>query len=92
MEYLIKTYTNENDTILDLIRKINFNDNQPSNHNFCVTSINDKHASVIDTDNNNCRHHAVPKCELPNLFFNLIFHFLYCLEFLHCRRSARFNP
>ena len=39
-------------SIFKLVEKINFNDNQPTNHNFCVTSINDKHASIINPDNN----------------------------------------
>ena len=39
-------------SIFKLIEKLNFNSNKPENHNFCVTSINDKHASVINPDNN----------------------------------------
>ena len=38
-------------SIFKLIEKLNFNTNKPENHNFCVTSINDKHASVINPDN-----------------------------------------
>ena len=50
-------------SIFKLIEKLNFNTNKPENHNFCVTSINDKHASVINPDNN-----KIIKAEKSSLF------------------------
>lgn len=35
-----------------LIEMINFNKSAPENHSYCVTAINDKHASVIDEKTN----------------------------------------
>jgi hypothetical protein len=62
-------------SLFKLVEKINFNDNQPSNHNFCVTSINDKHASVIDTDNN-----KIIKAEKSSLFDSVAFNNFIKLE------------
>jgi hypothetical protein len=38
--------------ITSLIEKVNFNNLAPTNHSYCVTAINDKHASVIDEKTN----------------------------------------
>jgi len=35
-----------------LIESINFNENVPENHSYCVTALNDKHASVINPNTN----------------------------------------
>ncbi len=46
-----------------LIETTNFNQAVPKNHSYCVTSLNDKHASMIDTKTN-----AVIKTEKCELF------------------------
>jgi len=50
-------------SVFKLVEKLNFNNEQPTNHNFCVTSINDKHASIINPDNN-----KIIKAEKSSLF------------------------
>lgn len=45
-----------------LIETTNFNQNVPKNHSYCVTSLNDKHASMIDTKTNLVI--KTEKCEL----------------------------
>ncbi len=39
-------------SLVYLIEMINFNKSVPENHSYCVTAINDKHASVIDEKTN----------------------------------------
>jgi len=39
-------------SITSLIERVNFNKSAPKNHSYCVTAINDKHASVIDEKTN----------------------------------------
>ena len=39
-------------SLISLIEAINFNKLVPENHSYCVTAINDKHASVIDEKTN----------------------------------------
>ena len=39
-------------SLIRLIELINFNKSAPENHSYCVTAINDKHASVIDEKTN----------------------------------------
>jgi hypothetical protein len=39
-------------SLMYLIEKTNFNKNLPENHSYCVTSLNDKHASIIDINTN----------------------------------------
>jgi hypothetical protein len=39
-------------SITSLIERVNFNKYVPKNHSYCVTAINDKHASVIDEKTN----------------------------------------
>jgi hypothetical protein len=46
-----------------LIETTNFNQSVPKNHSYCVTSLNDKHASMIDTKTN-----AIIKKEKCELF------------------------
>ncbi len=45
-----------------LIETTNFNKNNPKHHSYCVTSLNDKHASMIDTKTNSVI--KTEKCEL----------------------------
>ena len=45
-----------------LIETTNFNQNVPKNHSYCVTPLNDKHASMIDTKTNLVI--KTEKCEL----------------------------
>ena len=40
------------DCALKLIQLINFNKEHPQNHSFCTTSLNNKYASVLNTDTN----------------------------------------
>jgi len=46
-----------------LIRVNNFNKDKPENHSYCVTALNDKHASVINPDTN-----TIEKAEKNELF------------------------
>ena len=39
-------------SLLYLIELVNFNKSVPENHSYCITAINDKHASVIDEKTN----------------------------------------
>lgn len=39
-------------SLMYLIKMTNFDKNTPENHLYCVTALNDKHASVIDTETN----------------------------------------
>ena len=40
------------DCILKLIELVNFNKDHPQNHSFCTTSLNNKYASVLNTETN----------------------------------------
>jgi hypothetical protein len=40
------------DSLMYLIKITNFNKDIPENHSYCVTALNDKHASMIDTETN----------------------------------------
>jgi len=42
----------ELNSLTHLIEQVNFNNSIPENHSYCVTAINDKHASVIDEKTN----------------------------------------
>jgi len=37
-------------SLLHLIKITNFDDNKPEYHSYCVTALNDKHASILDND------------------------------------------
>ena len=50
-------------SLIYLIKMTNFDKNLPENHSYCVTALNDKHASVIDTKTN-----AIIKTEKTELF------------------------
>jgi hypothetical protein len=50
-------------SLMYLIQTTNFNKEMPENHSYCVTALNDKHASVIDTRTN-----AIIKTEKTELF------------------------
>ncbi len=50
-------------SLMYLIKTTNFNKEMPENHSYCVTALNDKHASVIDTKTN-----AIIKTEKTELF------------------------
>jgi hypothetical protein len=60
-----------------LIEKVNFNESNPENHAFCVTAINDKHASMINPDNN-----KVIKTDKTSLFDKVLTASLKNLELL----------
>jgi hypothetical protein len=44
-------------SIIKLIEFINFNINRPENHTFCTTSLNNKYASVLNTETNTIEKH-----------------------------------
>ncbi len=50
-------------SLIYLIKMTNFDKNTPENHSYCVTALNDKHASVIDTKTN-----AIIKTDKTELF------------------------
>ncbi len=50
-------------SLMYLIKMTNFDKNTPENHSYCVTALNDKHASVIDTKTN-----AIIKTDKTELF------------------------
>jgi hypothetical protein len=58
-----------------LIEKVNFNKSVPENHSYCVTAINDKHASVIDEKTN-----TIVKTNKFDLYDNVLTTYLNNLE------------
>ena len=58
-----------------LIEKVNFNKSVPENHSYCVTAINDKHASVIDEKTN-----TIVKTNKFDLYDNVLTSYLNNLE------------
>ena len=68
-----------------LIEKVNFNELKPENHSYCVTSLNDKHASMINPDNN-----KVIKTDKTSLFDKVLTTSLKNLELL-CQND-NFTP
>jgi hypothetical protein len=50
-------------SLIYLIKMTNFDKNTPENHSYCVTALNDKHASIIDTKTN-----AIIKTDKTELF------------------------
>jgi hypothetical protein len=58
-----------------LIEKVNFNKSIPENHSYCVTAINDKHASVIDEKTN-----TIVKTNKFDLYDNVLTSYLNNLE------------
>ena len=68
-----------------LIETTNFNKNNPKHHSYCVTSLNDKHASMIDTKTN-----SIIKTEKCELFDKVLSGNLKKLE--HLSTSSCFTP
>ncbi len=58
-----------------LIENVNFNKSAPENHSYCVTAINDKHASVIDEKTN-----TIVKTNKDDLYDNVLTSHLELLE------------
>ncbi len=58
-----------------LIESVNFNKSVPENHSYCVTAINDKHASVIDEKTN-----TIIKTNKFDLYDNVLTSHLELLE------------
>lgn len=58
-----------------LIENVNFNKSVPENHSYCVTAINDKHASVIDQKTN-----TIVKTNKDDLYDNVLTSHLDLLE------------
>jgi hypothetical protein len=62
-------------SLLDIIRLTNFDKDKPEFHSYCVTAINDKHASILDKDTQ-----TIVKTEKQELFDTLLNHNISKLE------------
>jgi hypothetical protein len=54
-------------SLINLIKLTNFDKNKPEFHSYCVTSLNDKHASVINTNTQ-----SIIKIEKTKLFDTIL--------------------
>ena len=72
-------------SLLCLIEYINFDKSVPENHSYCITAINDKHASVIDEKTN-----KIIKTNKQDLFDKVLFANLELLEKLS--NDSRYTP
>jgi hypothetical protein len=54
-------------SLLHLIKITNFDDNKPEYHSYCVTALNDKHASILDKETQ-----TVVKTDKHELFDNIL--------------------
>jgi hypothetical protein len=61
--------------ITHMAEKLNFNKDIPENHSYCVTAINDKHASIINPETN-----TITKTDKESLFDELLVSYLDKLE------------
>ena len=61
--------------ITHMAEKLNFNRNMPENHSYCVTAINDKHATVINPETN-----TLTKTDKETLFDKLLISYFDKLE------------
>jgi hypothetical protein len=61
--------------ITHMAEKLNFNKSIPENHSYCVTAINDKHATVINPETN-----TISKTDKESLFDELLVSYLEKLE------------
>jgi len=68
-----------------LIESINFNENVPENHSYCVTALNDKHASVINPNTN-----SIVKTDKNTLFDRIMITNLTKLESM--AKNPGFKP
>ncbi len=68
-----------------LIEKTNFNKNVPENHTYCVTALNDKHASVINSETN-----TITKIDKNTLFDKVLISSLSNLEKM--AKNPNFKP
>lgn len=68
-----------------LIESINFNENVPENHSYCVTALNDKHASVINPNTN-----SIVKTDKNTLFDRIMIANLTKLESM--AKNPGFKP
>jgi hypothetical protein len=71
-------------SLTQLIELVNFNKKVPENHSYCVTSLNDKHASVIDDKTN-----SVIKTAKSDLFDKILVTNLNNLE--KCCENKKLN-
>ncbi len=62
-------------SLMYLIETTNFNKSTPENHSYCVTAINDKHASMVDTKTN-----SIIKTDKMELYDKVLAGNLYKLE------------
>ncbi len=68
-----------------LIEKTNFDKGVPENHTYCVTALNDKHASVINPDTN-----TIVKADKNTLFDKILISHLANLEKM--AKNPKFKP
>ena len=59
------------DSAIKLIEFINFNNDHPQNHTFCTTSLNNKYASVLNTEKNIIEKHRKVDIYDKVLFYSL---------------------
>ena len=71
-------------SLTHLIKINNFNKDNPENHSYCVTALNDKHASVINPDTN-----TIMKTDKTDLFDKILICNLKNLESISC--NPNFN-
>ncbi len=65
------------DCAIKLIQLINFNKEHPENHSFCTTSLNNKYASVLNTDTN-----EIEKQRKIDVFDKVLFYALNHIDML----------
>ncbi len=65
------------DSLMYLIKITNFNKDMPENHSYCVTALNDKHASMIDVETN-----SVIKTDKYGLFDKVLVNTIKNLEII----------
>lgn len=74
-------------SIISLVDNLNFNERLPQHHNFCVSSINDKHVNILDKTTNN-----IIKQSKTDLFDQILFAHINKLENLASTdKDKKFN-
>ena len=73
-------------SLMYLIKMTNFDKNKPENHSYCVTALNDKHASMIDIETN-----SIIKTEKTELFDKVLIRNIKKLESMAENRYFNIN-
>jgi hypothetical protein len=63
--------TYERNSLIKLIEFVNFNNNNPQNHTFCTTSLNNKYVSTLNTETKEIEKHRKVDVYDKVLFFGL---------------------